>query len=54
MSIEVKAKARGFYGALREVGDVFVIAKEEDFSDIWMEKTASKEKEKPASKGDKS
>lgn len=34
--MKVRAKAAGFYGSLREVGDEFVIKSEEDLG-LWME-----------------
>lgn len=34
--MRVQATKQGFYGQFREVGDIFDIAKDVDFSETWM------------------
>lgn len=58
MSIKVRAKFAdnkyGFYGGRRRYdGDTFVIDKEGDFSDRWMELAEEEEVRKPLKRGPK-
>lgn len=46
--MQVKATKRGFYGYLRDEGDVFEIASADDFSKSWMEAVEQPKAEKPA------
>ena len=47
--MQVRATAKGYYGSkVREPGEAFAIAKEEDFSEAWMVKVEPEKAEKPA------
>lgn len=52
MAVKVKATARGYYGFMRDPGDVFDVASDKHVSKAWMEVVEQDKPEKPA-KADK-